>query len=353
MSAAKKHAEPPRVEYDDENDDFECETYTYFAIKVLPNALTIPAAKRKLMEKQTADESKIQLSILEKVIELNKMLKGKSSLELTRNPSCKSLYNTLINLQTSQHFSGLGWKAVAFPAMIPMTHDTQIFVSLVYYTKSCPLFFKWSLSEMLDKPVHPDLILNPVMDIGDVEQQNESPLVQNPTHCNINEPDWPKYSNLERDLNNSSSSSIDGGTTIVPSRDDLPVLDANDISCLNLSVFDDLTPNSLVDTSYIPINPVKRRLNLSKVDKLKILEIESMAQKIQSTPVQTKPAVHRPNSVRPNLTKTFKRSIDYKNEKPQKETPKNYLTRFLAGWFQKQLPNISAEIESELKNLQN
>lgn len=346
-------AEPPKVESDTESTDHDNDTYIYFALKVLPNTLTLSAARRKLMEKQTVDESRIQLSILDKVVELNKKLIGKSSVELSRNQACKSLYNTLTNLQTTQHFAGLGWKCIAFPAMIPMTHETQIFVSMVYYTKSCPLFFQWSLSEMVEKPVHPDLILNPVMDLENVEQQNEPPLVENPTRNNIIENDWPHKQNLEPNSNDSIGSSIDGGTTIVPSPDDLPVLTANDLSCLNLSAFDEPTPNSLIDVSFVPVRPVKRKLNLSKIDKMKILEIESMAQKVQSTPVQTKPAVHRINSVRPSLAKPMKRTLERKDEKRPQETPKNYLTKFLAGWFRKQLPNISAEIESELKNLQN
>ena len=339
-------AAPPRVESDDNDTDHDNETYTYFALKVLPNVLTIQAAKRKLMEKQTRDESKIQLAILEKVIELNEILKGKSSFELSKNPTCKSMYNTITNLQTSQQFSGLGWKTVAFAALIPMTHETQLFVSLVYYTKSCPLFFKWSLGEMLEKPVHPDLILNPILDIENVEHQKDHPLVRKPTRNAIDENDWAKQPNLEPDMNESNDSSIDGGTTIVPSTEFLP-------SSIEMSVPDDLTPDSFVDASYIPINPVKRKLNLTKVDKLKILEIESMAQKIQSTPIQNKPAVHHPNSVRPNLARPMKRTFERKDERKPQNTPKNYLTQFLAGWFKKQLPNISAEIESELKNMQN
>ena len=355
-TAARKQAAPPQVEHappqmEPETDKvYDNATYDYFCIKVLPNALPINAAKRKLMEKQTPDESKLQLSILDHVIELNVLLKDKPSSELFKNQACKAMYNTLTNLQTSQHFAGQGWKAIAFPCMIPMTHEIRIFASLVYQTKSCPLFFQWSLSEMADKPVHTDLKLNPILNIENVEQQNGQPLVEKPTSGNIIENDWPQQQDLEMILNDSNGSSIDAGVTILPSNDSIfPLIDVNDISCVDLTGMDDITPNSYVDASYNPIRPAKRKLNLSKVDKLKILEIESMAQKIQSTPIPSRPQPSRTLNVpKPQLSRTLKRSYDRK-ERPQ-EAPKNYLTQFLAGWFKKQIPNISAELEKELQS---
>ena len=237
--------------------------------------------------------------------------------------------------------------------MIPMTHEIQVFTSLVYYTKSCPLFFQWSLSEMADKPVHADLKLNPVLDLEIVEHQKDPPLVEKPTSKDIIDDDWPQIQeDLEKILNDSDGSSVDAGITILPSRDSIfPMIDVNDISCVDLTGIDDVTPNSFVDASYQQIRPVKRKLNLSKVDKLKILEIESMAHKIQSTPVQNRtPKPKFSNLPKPNLSRTLKRSYERK-EKPQ-EAPKNYLTKFLTGWFQRQIPNISAEIENQMQNMQ-
>ena len=178
-TAAKKKA-TPLVISDDESDDTSDnnETYLFFVLKVLPNSLPTDAARRKILEKQPEDESRIQLKILDRIDELNLKLKGKSSDSLFKEPSLKVLYNNLTQLQVSQHFAGTSWKTIGFACCIPMTGETQIFSACVYHTRSCPLFFKWSLLEMADKNVHPDLKLNPVLDLENIENPVANPRFQ-------------------------------------------------------------------------------------------------------------------------------------------------------------------------------
>ena len=76
-NAAKKVGAPP-PESEDEEADYD-ELHEYFATKVLPNTLSIENARRKLNEKQSESESKVQFEILKMVENLNSKCGQKKS----------------------------------------------------------------------------------------------------------------------------------------------------------------------------------------------------------------------------------------------------------------------------------
>lgn len=344
-NAAKKVGAPP-PESEDEEANYD-EIYEYFATKVLPNTLSVENARRKLNEKQTESESKVQNEILKMVENLNSKLKGQKSIQIFKNPSFKLLYNKLTNLQVSQRFTAIGWKCLAYAVLIPMNQETSIFVSLVYHTKKSPVFFNWALLEMLEKPVHLDEKLNPVSEFVTVEHQNEIGLVENSASDNIENFDWLNQSNLEDLLDRSNSSSIDSGTTIKDASL-FPSIEVNDISGVELPLDDDITPSSYFDASFIPINTkVKRKLTLSGPD----IEVSSMSNKIQSTPrFERSEPVQKISHLHPKLAKSLKRTHEMRENSVNK--PRTYFQKMLAAWFKKELPNISLEIQNELERME-
>ena len=352
--AAKKRASPPPDESGDDIDNEEL--YNYFATKVLPNTLTLNEARSKLNEKQLEAESKVQLKIIQLSAELNLKLKNQKAHELFKNHSLKSLYNNLTDLQVSQHFCSAGWKCVAFATCIPMTQETQIFVALVYHTRKCPIFFNWSLLEMA-KPVHPDTKINPISNLVNDELQNEPGLVENFASEENVDNDWLNQTNLEDLLDRSNGSSIDSGKTIQEPVV-FPSLECNDISGIDFTSLDDLTPNSYLDASFMPLNPtVKRRLNLSKDEKIKILELNSMTNKVQSTPrlekmTPSKKSTLSNPSLHPTLAKPMKRTHQNDVDRSEKK-PQTYLQKIIANWFKSNLGNLTADLKNELSKMEN
>lgn len=344
-NAAKKVGAPP-PESEDEEADYD-ELHEYFATKVLPNTLSIENARRKLNEKQSESESKVQFEILKMVENLNSKLKGQKSIQIFKNPSFKLLYNKLTNMQVSQRFTTVGWKCLAYAVLIPMNQETSIFVSLVYHTKKSPVFFNWALLEMIEKPVHLDEKLNPVSEFVTVEHQNEIGLVENSASDNIENFDWLNRSNLEDLLDRSNSSSVDSGTTIKDASL-FPSIEVNDISGLELPLDDDITPSSYFDASFIPINAnVKRKLTLPGPE----IEVSSMSNKVQSTPrFERNEPVQKVSHLHPKLAKSMKRTHEKRDTPVDK--PRTYFQKILAAWFKKELPNISLEIQNELERME-
>lgn len=342
--ACKKHASPPPV-HDDDVDDNHVDLVLFFAQKVLPSALTPDDCSQKLLEKYNSDdECKIQLSICRKAKELNFMLINKKPTDLFRDRSCSVMYNQILDLQIAQHFASNGWKIIAFATLVPMIGQISMYTAPVFHTRKCPLFFSWSLGQKY----HSDFQIIPTPNIcndENVEQQNEIGLVEKPTQKIENEFDWPIEASLEN-LNESSesvtskSSSIDSGKTVASAK--VPVMDSKDVTHLE-SFVESTSQDSYLDISFVN---VKRRLNLSKKEKIDILDGPSS---VHSTPVRP-----RNQGLHPRLGSRLKRTSTSRLEKnlsgkSDNEQP-GYITQFLNRWFRKQIANMTTELELELKN---
>lgn len=343
--AARKHATPPPV-VDADDDDNNKDNVLFFALKVLPNATTPDICARKLLEKASESECKLQLGIIKKVNELNLILKDKRPMDLFRDQTCSSLYQQILDMQIAQHFSSTGWKVVCFATLVPMIGQLTLYTAPVFHTRRCNLFFSWTIGQKF----HSDVQMSPLTDIfndENVDQQIRS--VGKPTHDREIENDWPIDPSLEN-LDQSSSSteskgsSIDSGKTLVSPQ--VPIMDANDVSHLE-SFVESTNQDSYLDISFIN---VKRRLNLSKQDKIDILEGNPSS--VHSTPIRTA----RPrDNLRPKLGGSFKKSSMTMLEKnlagqaPKSDKP-GYLTRFLNAWFRNQIDQMSSELEFGLGN---
>ena len=200
---------------------------------------------------------------------------------------------------------------------------------------------------MLEKPVHVDEKLNPVSEFVNGEHQNEIGLAENNASENIDKADWLNQSSLEDLLDRSNSSSVDSGTTIKDASL-FPSIEVNDVSGLEMTFEDDITPSSYFNASFIPINPkVKRQLALAESK----IELNSMSNKIQSTPRFGKnEPVDKTSHLHPKLAKTMKRTHEKKEVIADK--PQTYFQKMLAAWFQKELPNISAEIQNQIERME-
>ena len=305
--------------------------YVYFCQKVLPNCLPIGELRTKILSKQSEAESKLQLKILGEVEKLNVEMSDKKPIDLFHNRACISLYNTILELQVSQHFASSKWKVVTFPILVPMVGKIFFFTAGVFHTRKCELFLSWSLKQKC----HPDMNFLPSSNLFSDENvvAQHSPLVEKPTHKTEFESDWPFENSLEMDRSvnsaESTSSSIDSGKTVV--KPSVPVMDANDLSHIDLEC-DETTMDSYLDISFVT---PKRRLNLSKKDKIDILDGPSST---HSTPVRL---------TRPNLSTSFKRT---QKPRPKIHNP-GYIQKFLDRWFRSQMSNITAEIQNEMDQM--
>ena len=302
--------------------------------------MTVAEAREKILEKNTPDEMKIQLSILEKVSELNAILVSKKPTELFRDHTCSMLYNKILELQASQHFASTTWKIIAYATVVPMVNTVYVFTAPVFHTRKIPLFFSWPLST---KYQHPDSNLVPnVVSKNDVEQQIDISLVEQPTPITEKFCDWLNKSSLEN-LDESNSSSVDSGHTVLSNGSSVdsgrtiigPVMDAHDIS--TVTVNNETTPDSYLDISFMSY----KRPNLSKQQKINILEGPSSN---HSTPIRIKP------ELRPKLSSTFKKSVPQKSQKTS-ISKNNYITEFLNKWFKAQIANISQELQHEIEKM--
>lgn len=341
--AAKKHATPPPIIDDDDNDHDDL--VIFFAKKVLPSALSPDECSRKLLEKyESEDACQLQINIVQKVKELNNVLINKKPTELFRDHSCSILYHQILDLQIAQSFASNGWKVVAFATLVPMIGRITLYTAPIFHTRKCSLFFSWSLGQKY----HSDFQVSPVSNLfndENVEQQIGHGLVGKPTRKIENENDWPLEENLEN-LNESSSSveskssSIDSGKTLVSPV--IPIMDSSDITNLE-SFVESSNQDSYLDISFIN---VKRRLNLSKKEKIDILDGPSS---VHSTPVRPKD-----NTLRPKLGSKMKKTSGSRLEKnlagSSNQDQPGYISQFLNRWFKKQIANMTAEIELELKN---
>ena len=162
--AAKKHASPPVIHEETEEDSFDGDNksnYYYFVQKVLPNALPIEDLRRKILEKSSVEENQLQLKILDNVKELNALLINKKPIDLFHNHSCVNLYRQILDLQMSQRFASTGWKVVAYAVLVPMVGSISLFTSGVFHTKKCDLFSNW----VQGQKTHADLVLSPLTEI--------------------------------------------------------------------------------------------------------------------------------------------------------------------------------------------
>ena len=334
--AARKHASPPPVEVDpvEKPVDINNDTYAYFCLKILPNSMPLDDLTRKILEKSSVEECKLQLDIIADIRKLNTLLFNKKPTELFRDHSCSALYSKILDKQISQGFASIGWKVVAFPILIPMSGFISIFAAPVFHTKKCKLFYAW----INEQKVHADAKLTPMTDIFcDENVDQQMGLVEKPTQYTKNDVDWSIRENLENfdnssDSLESKSSSIDSGKTI---QGPIPVINANDISHLN--EFDVSTnQDSYLDISFVS---VKRRLNLSKQDKMSILEGQ-MPSSTHSTPI-------RRNPLHPRLSTSFKKAS---TSRPTVNRP-SYVTNFLNRWFRNNVANMSAELQNELNRM--
>ena len=339
QSAARKFATPPPV-------DTECDEqqhYKYFCQKILPNSLPTDDLRAKILDKQSESESQLQLKVLETVDILNAELSDKKPADLFHDHSCITLYNTIKELQVAQHFSSSGWKVVGFPVLVPMFGKIFVYTAGVFHTRRCPLFLSWTLRAK----VHPDMNLIPNSEIlSDPSVDQQSPLVKKPTHTANSGRDWPIKNDLEvsdQSFGSSSSDgSVDSGKTIVKPL--LPMMDANDLSHINLEQESVETTDSYLDISFV--NP-KRRLNLSRKDKIDILDGPTVSSysppaSNHSTPLRS------PNMARPNFTSNFKRSQKTKT----KVSNPGYIQQFIDRWFRNQMVNLTAELKNELDQME-
>ena len=316
--------------------------YEYFCQKILPNSLPIDELRAKILLKSSESESQLQLKILRKVEELNDILVEKKPADLFNDRPCILLYDTIKELQISQHFAGNGWKVVCFPTMVPMMGKIFIFTAGVFHTRKCSLFLSWSLKQK----VHPDTNFIPSPNILTDENVDQHPsLVEKPTPLGKLADDWPiekSLENLDQSLG-SNSSSVDSGRTLVPS---FPMMDAKDLSNINLEpehVSDETSYDSYLDISFV--NP-KRRLNLSRKDKIDILDGPSSKRSSASSPHST--PLRSPNIPKPKFSSTFK-----KTQKPtQKLSNPGYIQAFLDRWFKAQISNITAELKNEMDQME-
>ena len=318
----------------DESDEINEDNVLIFAQKVLLNALSPDECAQKVLEKNSEGESKIQIEIIEKVKKLNLLLSNKKPTELFHDRACSSLHREILDLQVSQNYSACGWKVIAFPVQIPMTGQIILYTSAVFHTRKCNLFFSWTLSQKS----HLDHKMAPMTNFN-VEQQNEFGLGGKPTSKIENENDWSIRQSLEN-LNESSSSgssSIDSGKTIVP------VMNANDISNIGDCV-ETTSQDSYLDISFIQC---KRRLNLTKQEKVDILE--GCTGSPQSTPVRPRDGLH------PRLGTSFKKSSMTRFEKnlasSDGEQP-GYIQAFLNRWFKNQIANMTNELQREINKME-
>ena len=338
-SAARKHASPPSPMPDapppkmeeDVNDDYvagsddDIDDFDYFLSKVLTNVMSAETLRGKLLEKSSADECKVQFQILDLVKELNDLLILKKPIDLFSDQTCSLLYNKILQAQASQRFAAASWKIVAFPTLVPMVNRIFVYTSGVFHTRRIPIFFSWKISQKL---CHPDIKMNS----GTVEHQIPLSLVEKPTPLSENFADWFNQSSLES-LDRSDrehDSSVDSGRTVQGPQ--IPIMNAKDVSLFETNNLDVTTTDSYLDISFL--NP-KRRLNLSKQDKMNILEGPSSS---HSTPIRTN------DPRRPRLGGAMKRQTE---KLPKGQT--NFLTRFLNQWFQSQISNISAELQQEIE----
>lgn len=336
QNAARKFATPPKVD-----DVDETQLYEYFCTKILPNSLPIVELRAKILLKSSESESQLQLKILSSVENLNAILADKKPTDLFNDRACIVLYNNIRELQISQHFAGCGWKVVCFPCLVPMIGKIFVYTAGVFHTRKCPLFLSWSLSQK----VHPDENFIPSSNLFTDEcVDQQSPLVKKPTPLDKKDVDWPienGLENLDQSLG-SNSSSVDSGRTLVPS---FPMMDAKDISNINLEPgenSDETTYDSYLDISFV--NP-KRRLNLSRKDKIDILDGPSSSKYSASSPHST--PVRSPNVPKPKFTSTFK-----KTQKPMKKLNNpGYIQKFLDRWFRSQMANITAELKNEINQM--
>lgn len=341
--AAKKHATPPVIHEENEEvsfDDNNESNYHYFVQKVLPNALPIEDLRRKILEKSTVEENQLQLKILSSVKELNILLISKKPVDLFRNHSCVDLYRQILDLQMSQRFAASGWKVVAYAVLVPMVGNISLFTSGVFHTKKCDLFSNWVQGQKM----HADLILSPLTDIfRDTSDDQQIGLVEKPTQYTKNESDWPISDNLENfdsslDSLESKSSSIDSGKTVAGPT--APIMNAFDIS--QIGPLDDTTQDSFLDISFLS---VKKRMNLSKREKLDILE-GGAPSSAHSTPV-------RSNALHPKFSTSLKRDpIPVQKRPNQPQTRPSYITKFLNRWFRSQISNMSEELQVELSKME-
>ena len=313
--------------------------------KVIPNALSPDDCIRKLLEKYDSEDAcKLQINIVRKVKELNIVLNNKKPTDLFRDQSCSVQYQDILDLQIAQSFASNGWKIVAFACLIPMIGRITLYTAPIFHTRKFSKFFSWSLGQKY----HPDFQFSPVSNLftdENVDQQNGHGLVVKPTRNNENEIDWPLEENLENfdetsESVQSKSSSVDSGRTIVSPV--IPIMDSRDVSHLE-SCVESTIQDSYLDISFID---VKRRLNLSKKEKIDILEGPSS---VHSTPVRPKD-----NALRPKLGSRMKKTTGSRLEKNLSDGSKSdqpgYISQFLSRWFKNQIANMTAEMELEIKN---
>ena len=338
QQAARKFATPPPV-------DTECDEqqhYKYFCQKILPNSLPSDDLRVKILDKQSESESQLQLKIIETVESLNAELSDKKPADLFHDQTCISLYNTIKELQVAQHFSSSGWKVVGFPVLVPMFGKIFVYTAGVYHTRRCPLFLSWTLRVKC----HPDMNLIPNSEIlSDPSVEQQSLLAEKPTHTANSKRDWPIKCDLEvsdQSIESSSSDeSVDSGKTIVKPM--LPMMDAYDLSHINLEHDSVETTDSYLDISFV--NP-KRRLNLSRKDKISILDGPTISSYSPSSNHST--PLRSPNLTRPKFTSNFKKS-----QKPKsKVSNPGYIQQFLDRWFRNQMANLTDELRNEIDQME-
>ena len=327
----------------DQSDDDEKDIFEFFVEKVLPNALPSDEVRRKILSKQSIEESQIQLNILDKANEINEILKTRKPKDLFCDETCNLMYNKLIELQTTQNFSGSGWKVICHASLVPMVHRIFIFTSCVFHTRKCSKYLSTAKFAKVMSGIHPDIKLTgEVSDL--VEQQKPSSLDEKPTRKIISGNDWPIEENLEN--LDKSGSSVDSGRTII--KPHLPVMDAvGDISRIN---FDDTTmTDSYLDVSFLT---PKRRLNLSKKQKIDILETpkpSSSPDSNHSTPVR-----RRSHSLGTIMKRTQPDSLARAVRRPHqanRQPSRNFMTDFLQRWFRNQMSDITQELQDELNRM--
>ena len=161
----------------------------FFISDILPKINTPEYWKEKVLQKRSETECEIQLNIIDRVVQLNKM-SDEFNGNFHSTEAFSSMYAEVLEIQNGQNFTSSSWKIITIPMSIIPLGGGRIFLSGIFHSRAnIDVFSKWTVNS---KNVDFNIISEP---FARSDVQRESLLDENgPPYTQQRPADWPNQS---------------------------------------------------------------------------------------------------------------------------------------------------------------
>ena len=178
---------------------------TYFITHVLPKINTPEYWREKVLEKRTENECKLQLEIIDLVVQLNTISDDYKG-DFHSTDAFKAMYDDVLIVQNGQNWTASSWKLISIPMVVPPLRAGRVFLSGIFHSRAnIDIFSNWSFTG--EKNV--DFKITPEPFAQSDEHQN-IPLDENgPPYTQMRPADWLNQSEQNMSFNSAKNYSFE------------------------------------------------------------------------------------------------------------------------------------------------